>query len=132
MTDPVNEPRRRLRQLELVHAVVAVLACGVAAWIGSAEVVRGIAFGAVLGGLNARALAALVGRVTDAASPPAGPMALIFLKMLILLAAVGAVLLWANVDAAAFVAGISAAPLLWLLGSLVAASQPRQQREVSR
>ncbi len=132
MADPVTDPRRRLRQLELVHAVVALLACGAAALVFSAEVVRGIAFGAVLGGLNARALATLVGRITDVDSTPAGPMALIFLKMLLLLAAVGAVLLLANVDPIAFVAGISAAPLLWLIGSMAAASQPRSRPEVPR
>lgn len=116
----MDSRRRFIRRIELVHVTIAAVACAVAGVTSSASVVMGVALGALLGGLNFRALAVLATRMTatdgDAATR-SGSAALIILKMLAMMAAVGAVLVWIRPDGIGFIIGLSLAPLALLVGS---------------
>lgn len=108
---------RMLRKVEVAHAVIAVcVVVAAAVWSDLPQLV-GLGAGFVLGGLNARALAALATRMTSVDAQARGAAAgLLMAKMLLLMAAVGAVLLLAKPDPVAFVIAISVAPAM-LLGA---------------
>ncbi len=117
---PLSARKRRMQRLELIHAAVAFVVCGVAMFVASADVVRGLAVGFVLGALNARALSVLVGRATSG-EPGAqfGASALMLGKMMVMLLAVGAALLLLDVQPLAMLVAISVAPAVLLVGSLL-------------
>ena len=112
--------QRRLQRLEIAHAAFAFVVCGVALMVASADIVRGLVAGFVLGGFNARALSVLVGRATSG-EPGAqfGASALMLGKMMVLLLAVGATLLLLQVHPLALLVAISIAPAVLLVGSLL-------------
>lgn len=119
-TAPLAARKRRMQRLELGHAAIAFVVCGVAMMLASTEVVRGLAVGFLLGGLNARALSVLVGRATSGeAGAQFGASALMLGKMMLMLLAVGAALLLLDVQPLAMLVAISLAPAILLVGSLL-------------
>jgi putative intracellular protease/amidase len=112
--------RRTLLRVELAHLALALVAVGVAlVWAGD-DVVIGLGSGFVIGGLNARAMAMLAAGATSSdAATRSRSAALLFVKMIALMTAVGGVLYALRPDVIAFVAAISAAPLLLLVSGLV-------------
>ncbi len=108
------DPRRCfIRRVEALHAALAVTAT-FAAFVGwTATVGWGVLLGALLGGLNFRALALLAARFTQVNHNAArsGAMGLIVVKLSAMMAAVGAVMVFAKPDVGAFLVGISIAPV---------------------
>lgn len=110
---------RFIGRVEKVHAVLAVVSIAVAAARWGQPVWSGVMLGALLGGLNFRALSVLAARFTRTgdATARSGAMGLIILKMGAMMAAVAVVMIVAKPSGAAFVVGISAAPVALLLVS---------------
>jgi hypothetical protein len=107
--------RQFMQRLELAHLVLAVVAIALATWLARSDVVVGLIAGFAIGGGNARAMGMLA---AAASSEDAGVrrrgVALLFVKMLVLMAVVGAVLYFLAPNPLAFVVAISAAPVLML------------------
>lgn len=111
-----------IRRVEGAHAVIAVVGVGVALALSSQALWSGVLLGTLLGGLNFRALALLAAKFTQTGDNAgrSGAVGLIVVKMAVMMASVGAVMVFAQPDAGAFVAGISAAPISLVLVSAIA------------
>ena len=104
---------RFIRRVELTHAALAVCAVGLAVANAEQAMWTGVLLGALLGGMNFRALAVLAARFTrtDNNAGRSGAMGLIIAKMMVMMAAVGAIMMFAKPDVGGFLVGISAAPV---------------------
>ena len=114
--------RRFIRRVEGAHAVLSVVAVSAAAFLHTRPVWTGVLLGALLGGMNFRALALLAARFTrtDDNAGRSGAMGLIIAKMAAMMAAVGAVMLLAKPDVGGFLVGISAAPVSLVIVAAIA------------
>ena len=115
------DPRQQfIRRVERTHAVIACLACIVAIAMSNQAVWSGVLLGALLGGLNFRALAMLAAKFTTTGDNAvrSATMGLIIGKMVAIFAAVGVVMVFANPDGVAFIGGISLAPIALVLVSM--------------
>ncbi len=107
------DPRRQfIRRVEGLHAALGVVACVVAFLGWPTSIALGVFVGALLGGLNFRALALLAAKFTRVGDNAArsGAMGLIVVKLGAMMAAVGGVMVLVKPDVGAFLVGISLAP----------------------
>jgi hypothetical protein len=114
--------RRFIRRVEGVHAALGACAVAVAIALWSQAIWSGVLMGALLGGLNFRALALLAAKFTETGENAArsGAMGLIIVKMAVMMAAVGGVMVFAEPNVGAFLVGISGAPVAMMLVAVVA------------
>lgn len=106
----------------MVHAAIAVCGLALAVALGPQAIWAGVLLGALLGGLNFRALALLAARFTrtDDNAGRSGAMGLIIVKMAVMMAAVAGIMTFAQPDVGAFLGGISLSPLALVAVSAVA------------
>lgn len=118
----MNERRRFIRRVELLH--VAAAACGVllAFSLWSGDRLSGVVAGVLLGGANLRAMTLITERLTSSldANGRNGALALLLGKLMLLIATVGAVMLLLKPDVLAFIAALSLAPAALLVVAAVA------------
>ena len=118
----MNERRRFIRRVEVLHAVVAFVAVLLTLSFWSGDRLSGVLAGALLGAANFRAMAMITERLTGSASASGRNTALglLFGKLFGLIAAVAAVLFVLQPDPLAFILGLSLAPAALLIVATVA------------
>ena len=118
----MNERRRFIRRVEMLHAAAAVLGVLLAVSLLSGDRLSGVLAGVLLGGTNLRAMTLITERLTGSADANGrnGALALLLGKLMLLIATVGAVMLLLKPDPLAFIAALSLAPAALLVVAAVA------------
>jgi hypothetical protein len=118
----MNERRRFIRRVEMLHALAALAAVGLALMVWPGERWTGVLAGVLLGAANFRAMAMFTERLTGSVNADGRNRALALLvgKLMALIVIVGVVMLILKPDPLAFILGISLAPAALLLVAAVA------------
>lgn len=118
----MNERRRFIRRVEVLHAAVAFAAVLLTLGFWSGDRLSGVLAGALLGAANFRAMSLITERLTSSTSAGGrnSALGLLFGKLFSLIAALAAVLFVLQPDPLAFIVGLSFAPAALLIVATVA------------
>ncbi len=118
----MNERRRFIRRVEMLHALTALAAVGLAMMIWPGERWTGVLAGVLLGAANFRAMAMFTERLTSSTTAGGrnGALALLVGKIMALIVVIGVVMLILKPNPIAFILGVSLAPAALLIMAAIA------------